>query len=309
MWNINKERLNDALFTKRWVIDLINGQPEQLITLLKRAAPHIPADEWDKRINVGGAHLNGAPVAGDCIVAPPARVEYFEPRGGTFESSGYPLWSSDWIIFEDNDLIVINKPIHLPTLPVREQSIHNLRRYLEEYLVHAVHLPSRLDTSTSGLVIASKSPDTHRALQRTFETRAIVKRYLCELSGVPSFRKLTLSSAIGHHPLHPVLRATHSAGKSALTCFNVIEPREKSALVEARPITGRTHQIRVHAQAMGYPLVGDNFYNGAEAPSLHLCCVELGLNHPRTGAALRISLPEKARPSWIRSEEGAQIAS
>ena len=303
MWNINKERLNDGLFTKRWVIDILEGPPEQLITLLCRAAPHIPPSEWGERILVGGAHLNGAPVSGDCIVIPPARVEYFEPRNGLFKSAGYPLWSSDWIIFEDNDLIVINKPIRLPTLPVREQNLHNLRRYLEEYLSHPVHLPSRLDTSTSGLVIASKSPDTHRALQRSFETRTVVKRYLCEVSGVPSFKKLTLTSPIGHHPLHPVLRATHSDGKNALTCFTVLEPRENSALVEARPITGRTHQIRVHAMALGYPLVGDNFYNGAEAPSLHLCCVELALNHPRTGAALRIALPEKARPLWIQAEE------
>lgn len=306
MWLINKARLDEALFTRRYVVDLLDGRREPLTVLLSRAAPHIPDSEWRERIQVGGVHVNGAPVSGDCIIDPPARVEYFEPRDGGLISSQYPLWSREWIIYEDNDLIVINKPTRLPTLPVREQNLHNLRRYLEEYLSHPVHLPSRLDTSTSGLVIASKSPDTHRALQRSFETRAVLKRYLCELSGVPSFTTLTLSSPIGRHPLHPVLRCTHSAGKSALTCFTVVELRDNSALVEARPITGRTHQIRVHAMALGYPLVGDNFYNGAESPNLHLCCVELGLNHPRTGAALRIALPEKARPSWIRAEEGSK---
>lgn len=298
MWHINLKRLEEALFTRRWCIDRLSGDPLRLTELLCEAAPHIPVEEWSARIQSGGAHLNGAPVLSDVEVHSPARVEYFEPRTFPTPATAYPLWSIDWIVFEDDDLIVINKPARLPTLPVREQATHNVRAYLERYVGGSVHLPSRLDTSTTGLVIASKSLQTHRALQHTFEHRRITKRYRCELSGVPSFSQITISSPIGHHPLHPVLRATHSGGKGALTTFSLIESRPGTSLVDAFPLTGRTHQIRVHAAALGYPLVGDNFYNGAEATSLHLCCIELVLPHPRDGSELTVNIPDHKLPAW-----------
>lgn len=298
MWHINVKRLEDALFTKRWCIDRLTGDSVRLTELLHEAAPHIPADEWPERIRSGGAHLNGAPIVSDGDVHPPARVEYFEPRTFPLPSTAYPSWSSDWIVFEDDDVIVINKPARLPTLPVREQATHNVRSYLEHYVGGSVHLPSRLDTSTTGLVIASKSPRTHRALQHAFEHRLVTKRYRSELTGDVSFAQVTFSSPIGYHPLHPVLRATHSRGKSALTTFSLIESRTNTALVDALPLTGRTHQIRVHAAALGYPLVGDNFYNGAEATSLHLCCIGLLLPHPRNGSELAVTIPDDKLPRW-----------
>lgn len=298
MWHINVRRLEDALFSKRWCIDRLTGESVRLTALLCAAAPHIPVDEWPARIGAGGAHVNGAPILSDGELQPPVRVEYFEPASFPLPPTAYPLWSADWIVFEDDDVIVINKPARLPTLPVREQATHNVRAYLERYSGKPVHLPSRLDTSTTGLVIASKSPQTHRALQHTFEHRQVIKRYRCELSADPCFARITISSPIGHHPLHPVLRATHSGGKSALTTFSLIESRSKTSLVDAFPLTGRTHQIRVHAAALGYPLVGDNFYNGAESARLHLCCVELVLPHPRDGRELAVSIPDHKLPAW-----------
>ena len=300
MWNINLKRLEDALFTKRWCIDYLSGDAVSLTELLCAAAPHIPGDEWPERIRSGGAHLNGAPILSDVEVHPLARVEYFEPNVFPTPSASYPAWSRDWIVFEDDDVLVINKPSRLPTLPVREQATHNLRAYLERYVGGSVHLPSRLDTSTTGLVIASKGTETHRPLQHAFEHRLVTKRYRCELSGAPAFSRIVISSPIGHHPLHPVLRATHSRGKSALTTFSLIASRSTTSLVDAFPLTGRTHQIRVHAAALGYPLVGDNFYNGAESSMLHLCCIELVLPHPRDGRELQVTLPNPKLPLWAQ---------
>lgn len=211
------------------------------------------------------------------------------------------------IVFEDKWLIVYSKPRRLPTLPTKEQHRYNLKRYLQNYLGVMPHLPSRLDTSTEGLVIASKLTTSHNKLQRMFESRRIKKFYLLEVQGHPSWDEFEANDPIGRDPSHPILRKVIEGGQDARTKFSKLSASSAGTLLVAMPETGRTHQIRVHAAHIGHPILGDSFYGGAislggcEPKELRLMSYGLFLTHPISGATLSLSVPERLLPNWLQS--------
>jgi 23S rRNA-/tRNA-specific pseudouridylate synthase len=307
MWKIDTQRIDQTLFTRRLSYEYVDGPPTSCSSLLALAAPHIPSDEWQARLAWGGAFVNGLPIGEDAAIAPPARVEYFEPRFSIEQSDEwYPKWSSSWILFQDEHIVVAYKPARLPTLPAREQPRYNFRSYLETYIGRAVHLPTRLDTSTSGLVVASISAEAHRLLQQQFEQKQVIKEYLCEVGAPVTYMTLAYTGPIGRHPLHPILRCIRSPGKAATTLFTKLEGRSSSALLLARPITGRTHQIRVHCATLGAPIIGDAFYDGAALGALRLCCWRLTLKHPISHQRSTYVLPATFLPEWATVPYTAQ---
>ena len=199
------------------------------------------------------------------------------------------------IIYEDEYLIVVDKPAGLSVLPDGwEKDSDYLVKRLEEQLgkVFIVH---RLDKITSGVMIFARNAETHRALNIQFENHEAQKTYHAILEGNPKWEE-----KVAKHPLRANVGHKHRTmvddkhGKPSETHFRVIKRYQEAALVEAKPMTGRTHQIRVHAYALGHPLVEDVLYGardqyGFPRPMLH--ARSLSFVHPATNERLKFSAP------------------
>jgi len=303
------KRIDATFITKHWDFrhDSSNSadqvsQLDTLINVLAKNLPHIPVESWPIRLAKGGAFINGRPSHCDHEIPSIARIEYYEPRYDyNNPATFFPGFDTASICYEDEFLLVYVKPSKLPCVPGREQQYYNLRYYLEQYVGRPIHMPSRLDMSTYGLVPISKHPIMHNPLQQIFQKRRIEKIYRLNTYQTPEWRENEVRSCIAKHPLHPVLRWSNpSEGKESHTQFRVLNRRGPLGnLIEAKPITGRTHQIRVHAHSLGLPIIGDNFYMGAESETLHLACFELKFIHPLSHEELIIQIPEKLRPKWL----------
>ena len=161
-------------------------------------------------------------------------------------------------------------------------------------------MPSRLDTSTDGLLILSLNKKTHNYLQQAFERRLVCKRYLLASHNDPGWRLKFVSANITKDHSHPVLRKVphDNSGKRCLTIFSACGSEEGNSVFMARPLSGRTHQIRVHAAHIGIPIKGDNFYGGISSGNLHLISYYLGFWHPFKKEFLEFTLPNQFLPSW-----------
>lgn len=187
-------------------------------------------------------------------------------------------------IFEDDEVVVVNKPAEFLSVPGK--TIHDsvqtrmLAKYPEATGPMTIH---RLDMSTSGILILAKTKDSHKLLQGQFAKRKVKKRYLAVLDGVVEGDSgqinLPLRVDLDNRP-HQIICYEH--GKSAVTNWEVIERSENRTKVYFYPITGRTHQLRVHAahpRGLGCPIVGDDLY-GVKANRLHLHAQRLEFEHP-----------------------------
>jgi tRNA pseudouridine32 synthase / 23S rRNA pseudouridine746 synthase len=202
------------------------------------------------------------------------------------------------ILFEDPYLIIVNKPAGLSVLPDgwEKDSDYVVRRLDEQFgKVFIVH---RLDKITSGVMVFARDAETHRALNIQFETREAQKTYHAILEGNPKWEekvvKYPLRANVGHKHRTVV---DDKNGKPSETRFRVIKRYEEATFVEAKPMTGRTHQIRVHAYAVGHPLVEDVLYGardqyGLPRPMLH--AQTLSFTHPATNERVRFSAPRPA---------------
>ncbi len=198
------------------------------------------------------------------------------------------------IIFEDEDIVVINKPAEFLSVPGKETEDSVYLRMKQKYpnatgplLVH------RLDMSTSGLLLIAKNKDAHKNLQRQFLHRTIQKRYVALLDGIiaedEGIIDLPLRVDLDDRPRQLVC---YEHGKAAKTKFKVIARQNGRTKVHFYPITGRTHQLRVHAahpQGLNCPIVGDDLY-GVKSTRLHLHAEFLEFKHPQTGKPIKVSV-------------------
>lgn len=207
------------------------------------------------------------------------------------------------VLYEDEDLLVLNKPPGLLSHPapgVYTGTVVNalLGRYFpppegemppERVRPGIVH---RLDKDTSGVLVVAKGPGALEALSRAFRDRMVMKRYLALTEGHP--REGTLIAPIGRHPVERhKMHVGGVAPRYAETEFQILGRAGAYALVEARPHTGRTHQIRVHLKYLRAPVLGDELYGRKSSyiPRQALHAYELRLPHPRTGRVLEFLAP------------------
>lgn len=199
------------------------------------------------------------------------------------------------IIYEDDDIIVINKTSGRVVHPAPGHSddtiVNALLAYADDLsAINGIKRPGivhRLDKDTSGLLIAAKNDRAHKNLAKQFKDREVDKYYLALLDGLLPYKKGKIDAPIGRDPNHRKKMAVRKRkSKKALSRFKVLETYKENTLVEVKIETGRTHQIRVHFSYLGYPVTGDKKYGsinkpGAERQLLH--AQKLILRHPRTG--------------------------
>ncbi|MCB0337851.1 MAG: RluA family pseudouridine synthase [Bdellovibrionales bacterium] len=302
--NIDLPRIYDALVSIYHQFKYLEVSlcPASVLEALCQELPHIDTRSWEARHLCGGIYLNGRPCALTDPLPVPCKVEYYEPKGGPEEIYkrifDYPV--NSYVLYEDDYLLAVWKPASIHCLPAKEQQLFFLQKLLEDYCGTKIHMPSRLDYSTSGVVLVSKHVDSHAPLQQAYENRTIQKYYVLATDTCPDWHERHVACRIARDPRHHILRRPHpTEGKPSETDFKVL--RSDPCLLLAKPKTGRTHQIRVHAAYSGFPIIGDNFYNGRPSDSLHLASIALRLSHPISKVALRIDANEDFLPSWCKN--------
>lgn len=169
------------------------------------------------------------------------------------------------IIFEDDDIIVLNKPAHYLTIPDRFVAERpNLTSYLKKRF-DEVFIVHRLDKETSGVILFAKNAEAHRNLSMQFEARTIDKIYLALVEGSVHKEEGEINQPIANNMRDKGRMIIAKRGKPSLTLFKVIERFKNYTLVEANIKTGRTHQVRVHFEIIGYPLAVDSLYGRKDA--------------------------------------------
>ena len=197
------------------------------------------------------------------------------------------------IIFEDEDLIVIDKPAGMTVHPAPGNEDHTLANAVIAYAkdiegIGGERRPGivhRLDKDTSGLIVVAKNERAHAHLAEQFKSREVGKVYLALVIGQPSPPEADIDAPIGRHPHDRQRMAVVSTGRPSITRYKVEAIYKRASLVEARPRTGRTHQIRVHLASVGHPVVGDSTYGkaveGLSRQFLH--AHQLAFTHPESG--------------------------
>lgn len=197
------------------------------------------------------------------------------------------------ILYEDDSLLVVNKPAGMLSVPGKNDldSIFQRLRILYPHATGPI-IVHRLDMATSGLLLAAKTKEVHQKLQALFEERKIKKRYTALLEGELSFTHGTISLPLCLNPLdRPRQMVDFTHGKEAVTYYETMGYENGKTRVYFYPLTGRTHQLRVHAahsQGLNHPIVGDELY-GWKSDRLYLHAAELEFLHPVTQKIIHIT--------------------
>jgi 23S rRNA pseudouridine1911/1915/1917 synthase len=264
--------------------------------------PQFSRARWQKAIAAGLVRVNGAEArasdaveAGDVInAAPPPAAK--PPAHASAED--IPLD----IIYEDDDLLCLNKP---PGLVVHPAAGHWQGTLVNAILHHCADVSDgghplrpgivhRLDKDTSGCILVAKNDTAHTALARQFAERAAQKTYLAVVRGRPRATGGVVTGAIARHPVHRQRMAIsrRPSARAAETTWKVLHSAGNLSLLECRPKTGRTHQIRVHLKHLGHPIAGDRVYGGgADFPRQLLHAWKIAVDHPSTGQRLEFEAP------------------
>ena len=275
----------------------------RLDVYLANAIAEVPSRMFIKKmIEAGQVLVNGRQekvkykvATGDCIEA--------DINEGAFAPKDIPAEKMELDVFyEDEDLVVINKPQGLTVHPASGSQSGTLvnglmYRYQELSDVNGPVRPGivhRLDRDTSGLILIAKTNVAHARLGRQFEKHTIIKRYVARVEGRVQFDQGQIDVPLERHKKYHDQRqvAAQGRGKAAVTLYQVLKRFPKTTLMALYPQTGRTHQLRVHMKHLGHPILGDDKYGRRESFSrLALHAQSIGIMHPITKAYIEFSCP------------------
>ncbi len=282
-----------------------SGPPTRLDLWLAAQRPAHSRARWQELIRTGDVRVNGRTRKPHGLLREGDRVSWTipAPRIAKPQPEDIPLD----ILYEDDDLIVLNKPAGLVVHPAPG---HDSGTLVNALLNHCNNLPGiggerrpgivhRLDRDTSGVLVAAKSELAMRKLAAQFKRRQVRKEYVALAWGAPRPPRGTIDTLVGRSPYNrKKMSARPQTGRRAVTHYDTEQAFGEVSLLRLRIETGRTHQIRVHLAHIGHPVVGDTQYGRARkterpvpATRQMLHAERLAFAHPRTGAALEFSAP------------------
>ena len=281
------QRIDNFLLTR------LKGVPKSHVYRILRSG--------EVRLNGGRVRAHDRLATGDKVRLPPVRLAVRQEPSLPLDRLRDRIESR--IIHEDEDLLVLNKPSGMAVHGGSGLS-HGIIEALRQLRPHArqLELVHRLDRETSGCLLIAKKRSALKSLHEQFRDDDVNKVYLALLAGQWAHTRQHVDAPLKKNVLQSGERMVRVArdGKSALTEFKRLQCFAAATLVEARPITGRTHQIRVHAQHLGHPLAGDERYGRAEdnrrfrqdgLRRLFLHARQSTFRHPRSGELMRVEAP------------------
>lgn len=204
------------------------------------------------------------------------------------------------VIYEDQYFLVVNKPPNLASLPAKARTSKTMANVVEYYLQQkgentTIHLVTRLDRDTSGLMVFAKNSYAHSLLDQILHSDKFLKYYVAVVYGhfEPKAGKIDLPIGIDSQAFY-LRTVDHEKGKQSQTLYQTLEDFSTTSLIKLQLLTGRTHQIRVHTSASGHPIVGDFMYSKKVEPLIDrqaLHCAELKIVHPITHQLLDLKAP------------------
>ena len=197
------------------------------------------------------------------------------------------LFPAFQVVYQDDHIIVLNKPSGLLSVPGKALEHRDSLQLRVQRVWPSATIVHRLDMATSGLMIMALNKASHRHISKQFETRLVKKTYYARIFGQPKHNEGVIElPLICDWPNRPKQMVDHERGKAACTHWSVISHNKMSTLVKLEPITGRSHQLRVHMLALGHPILGDRLYAHEQALALssRLClhASKIIFTHPHT---------------------------
>ena len=275
---------------------------------LAEACPDLSRSYIQKLLKSGQVLVNGSLIKSSYVVAADDHIEVDVPEAVEPEIEAEPMDLD--ILYEDRDIILVNKPKGMVVHPAAG---HNTGTLVNALLYHCrddlsgingvlrpgiVH---RIDMDTTGVLIACKNDMAHNSIAAQLKEHTITRRYEAIVHGVIKENEGVVDAPVGRHPRdRKKMCVNYQNGKTAVTHYRVLKRFQGFTHIECRLETGRTHQIRVHMAHLGYPLLGDAVYGPAKCPyplegqTLHAGI--LGFIHPRTGEYLEFRAP---RPEYF----------
>ena len=264
--------------------------------------PDFSRARWQKALTSGLVQINGTVARASDTVRAGDKIEARLPPAAAVPAHVTPEDIPLDILYEDDHLMCLNKP---PGLVVHPAVGHWQGTLVNAVLHHCGPVTAggdplrpgiihRLDKDTSGCILVAKTEQALTALARQFADRTAQKTYLAVVRGLPRTSAGSVNGAIERHPVHRQ-RMTVSRGpgaRAAETAWRVLNSDGKLSLLECRPKTGRTHQIRVHLKHLGHPIAGDRTYGGgADYPRQLLHAWKIAVTHPVTGVLMEFTAP------------------